>query len=280
MLNTLTRRRIGTGFLAAFLSVFAIAQLFPLMWVFIYSLQTSGDVFSKELIKWPSDPQWSNYARAWVDGRVFQYFINSVIVVSSSVVLTTVFSFFMAYAVTRMKWKGRKLIFSFVMLGMVIPIHTTLLPNFMWFRNFGLINTHLGVIIPYIAFNMAFSVLMLSGILSSLPYSMEESAFMDGAKLPVVLSRIIAPMAKTGLVTVGVMAFLNGWNEFIMANTYLASEAKRTLPFSIIRFEGQYRADYAVQFAVMVIVAMIPVVLYAFFSKWVMAGVTAGAVKE
>jgi raffinose/stachyose/melibiose transport system permease protein len=179
-----------------------------------------------------------------------------------------------------MKWKGRKMIYGFVMLGMVIPIHTTLLPNFMWFKNFGLINTHLGVIIPYIAFNLAFSVLMLSGILSSLPYSMEESAFIDGAKLPSILMHIIAPMAKTGIVTVSVMAFLNGWNEFIMANTFLASEAKRTLPFSIIRFEGQYSSDYAVQFAVMVIVAMIPVILYAFFSKWVMAGVTAGAVKE
>ena len=280
MPSTLSRRRIGSAVLFIVLLVIALAQLFPLVWIFLYSIQTSGDVFGKELIRWPADPQWQNYARAWVDGRIFRYFLNSVIVVFSSVALTTVFAFFLAYAVTRMKWTGRKLVYGFVMLGMVIPIHTTLLPNFMWFKNFSLIDSHLGVIIPYVAFNLAFSVLMLSGILASLPYSMEESAFMDGARLPVVLARIIAPMAKTGIVTVGVMAVLNGWNEFIMANTFLASEAKRTLPFSIIRFEGQYRSDYAVQFAVMVIVAMIPVLLYAFFSKWVMAGVTAGAVKE
>ena len=275
-----SRRRILPALTALFLLIIALAQLFPLIWVFLYSIQTSGDVFGKELIRWPADPQWNNYARAWVDGRILRYFLNSVIVVFSSVALTTLMAFFVAYSVTRMTWKGRTLTYGFVMLGMVIPIHTTLLPNFMWFKTFGLIDSHLGVIIPYIAFNMAFSVLMLSGILASLPYSMEESAFLDGARLPVILARIVAPMAKTGVVTVGVMAFLNGWNEFIMANTFLASESKRTLPFSIIRFEGQYASDYAVQFAVMVIVAMIPVLLYAFFSKWVMAGVTAGAVKE
>ena len=280
LLTTARKKRIGAVFTGILLLAIALAQLFPLVWIFLYSIQTSGDVFGKELIRWPSDPQWRNYARAWVDGRILRYFTNSVVVVFSSVAFTTVFAFLLAYATTRMRWKGRHLIYAFVMLGMVIPIHTTLLPNFMWFKNFHLINTRLGVIIPYVAFSMSFSVLVLSGLLASIPTSMEESAFMDGAKMPVVLARIIAPMAKTGLVTVGVMAFLNGWNEFIMANTYLASEDKRTLPFSIIRFEGQYRSDYAVQFAVMVIVAMIPVVLYFFFSRWVMAGVTAGAVKE
>ncbi len=275
-----TRRatvRVGMGFL---LGVVAVAQLFPLVWIFLYSIQTSGDLFGPELVKFPAEPQWENYARAWIDGRIPRYFANSVIVVLSSVVLTTVLAFMLAYAVTRMKFPGRRAVFGFVMLGMVIPVHTTLLPNFMWFKNFAMIDTYAGVIVPYVAFGMAFSVLMFSGLLASIPNSMEESAYMDGARLPRILVSIVAPIAKTGFVTVGIMAFLNGWNEFIMANTFLASESKRTLPFSIIRFEGQYRSDYAVQFAVMVIVAMIPVVLYFFFSRWVMAGVTAGAVKE
>jgi raffinose/stachyose/melibiose transport system permease protein len=108
---------------------------------------------------------------------------------------------------------------------------------------------------------------------------MEESAFIDGAGYHVILPEIIAPMAVTGFATVGVQTFLSHWNEFIMANTYLSSEAKRTLPFSIILFSGQYVSDYAVQFACMALVALPPLVLYFVFNKWILAGVTAGAVK-
>ena len=262
------------------LAALAVAQLFPLLWIFLYSIQTSGDLFGRELISLPTVPQWQNYARAWVDGRIPRYFANSVIVVFSSVILTTLFAFLVAYSVTRMRWRGRKMVRAFVLLGMVIPIHTTLLPNFMWFKTFSLIDTYAGVIIPYVAFNLAFTTLIFSGILASLPYSLEESAYMDGARLPTILVHIVGPVAKTGFATAAVMTFLTGWNEFIMANTFLASEAKRTLPFSIIRFEGQYRSDYAVQFAVMVVVAIIPIFLYFFFSRWVMTGVTAGSVKE
>ena len=103
---------------------------------------------------------------------------------------------------------------------------------------------------------------------------------MDGAGMPRILAAIIAPMAKAGFVTVSIMTFLNCWNEFIMANTYLASDEKRTLPFSIIRFHGQYSADYAIQFAVMMLVAIPAILIFFLFSKYVIAGVTAGAVKE
>ena len=275
-----TRRTVARVLTAVVLIGFAVAQLFPLLWLAIYSLQRSSDLFGPELLRWPSDPQWGNYVRAWVDGRIVRYFFNSLIVVGVAVVAVTVCAFLLSYSVARMRWRGRRLVYGFVMLGMVIPIHTTLLPNFLWFRRFGLIDTYAGLIIPYVAFNLSFSVLMFAGLLSSIPYSMEDSAFMDGARMTTTLARIIAPMVRTGFVTVGVMAFLSGWNEFIMANTFLASESKRTLPFSIIRFEGQYSSDYAVQFAVMVIVALIPILLYVLLSRWVVAGVTAGAVKE
>lgn len=275
------KKKLTSGQLSLFifLGIVALAQLFPLLWLFNYSLHKSGDLFGKEIMSMPSPPQWINYARAWTDGRILQYFSNSLIIVAVSITLIMAFSFMLAYACSRMKWKLRSFIYTVVLLGMVIPIHTTLLPNFIWFKQFGLINTRLGVIIPYIAFNMAFSVLMFTGFLQSIPYAMEESAYLEGARLRSILFRIIAPMTKSGFVTVGIMAFLNCWNEFIMANTFLASESKRTLPFAIIRFEGQYASDYAVQFACMTIVAIIPIVIYFVFSKRILAGVTAGAVK-
>ncbi len=262
------------------LTTLAFLQIFPLIWLANYSLTSSTKLFGPEILSLPSPARWDNYARAFVDGRIPRYFTNSVIIVTASVLSTCFLAFTISYACARMQWKRRRLVFNLVLVGMVIPIHTTLLPNFQWFRLFGLINTYIGVIIPYVAFNLSFSTLMFVGLMASIPKSMEESAYMDGAHMPRILASIIAPMAKSGFVTVGVMTFLNTWNEFIMANTYLVSEAKRTLPFSIIRFQGQYSADYAVQFAVMMLVALPAVLFFFVFSKYVIAGVTAGAVKE
>jgi raffinose/stachyose/melibiose transport system permease protein len=268
------------GALHVALVLFALMQLFPLVWVFVYSLQRSGDLFGSDLIRFPDDPQWNNYARAWVDGRILRSGVNSLIVVTASTAASTVLSFCMGYAIARMRWRLKGLALGAITMGMVVPIHATLLPNFIWFGTFGLIDTRLGLIIPYVAFTLSFNTLVYAGHLRNLPPSLEEAALLDGASWPRILWTIIAPMATPATVTVAVMTFLTNWNEFIMANTYLASDDLRTLPFSIIRFEGQYSSDYAVQFACMVIVALPALALYLFFSKHVMAGATAGAVKE
>jgi len=185
----------------------------------------------------------------------------------------------LAYSITRMKWKLRPVAVATVTMGMVVPIHTTLLPNFLWFNYFGLIDTHLALIIPYIAFTLSFNTLVFMGQLRTLPRSMEESAFIDGASWPRIFWSVVAPMTGPAIVTVCLMTFLNNWNEFIMAYTYLATDELRTLPFSIIKFQGAYRSDYAIQFACMTLVAAVPLVLYFFFSKQILAGVTAGALK-
>jgi len=247
--------------------------------VFNYSIQKTGDLFGPDFFKLPTNPQWGNYVRAFVDGKIIQSGLNSLIIVVSSVAITSVLAFCIAYACTRMSWKWRGKVLAFVTLGMVIPIHVTLLPNFIWFGMFGLIDSHLGLIIPYVAFQLSFSTLVIAAQLKTIPLAMEESAFMDGAPYYIILPRIIAPMAAPAIVTAMISSFLANWNEFIMANTYLASDIKRTLPFAIIRFQGQYASDYAVQFACMVLVALPALLIYFLFSKWIMAGVSAGAVK-
>jgi raffinose/stachyose/melibiose transport system permease protein len=269
-----TRALLYLGLLA-----FAVMQLFPLLWVASYSLQKSGDLFGSELIKFPIHPQWHNYVRAFVDGKVFRYFLNSLFVVTVSTLVSTFMSFCLAYAITRMEWRLKSVALAAVTMGMVVPIHTTLLPNFIWFGYFKLIDTHAGLIIPYVAFTLSFNTLIYIGQFKTLPRSMEEAALMDGASWPRILVSIVAPMAMPATMTVGVMTFLNNWNEFIMANTYLATDDLRTLPFSIIRFQGQYSSDYAVQFACMVLVALPALLLYFIFSRRIMEGATAGALK-
>jgi len=269
----------GKSMLYLFLIVLALLQVFPLLWVFDYSILKSGDLFGPELLKIPTHPQWGNYQRAWVNGKILRYFVNSAIVVVASVLASTVISFCSAYAVARMKGKLVPLALVAVTLGMVVPIHTTLLPNFIWFSYFKLIDTHLGLIIPYVAFTLSFNTLVYVGQLRTLPRSMEESAFIDGCSWPRILWSIVAPMSVPATITVFVMTFLNNWNEFIMAYTYLATDNLRTLPFSIIKFQGEYSSDYAIQFACMFLVAVVPLVLYFIFSRRIMAGATAGALK-
>lgn len=265
--------------LYAALVAFGLMQLFPLVWVGSYSLQRSGDLFGDELLSLPTDPQWQNYVRAFRDGRILRYGLNSLIVVSISTAVTTVLSFCLGYAITRMQWRLKAVGMAAVTMGMVIPIHTTLLPNFIWFAKLQLIDTHVGVIIPYVAFTLSFSTLVYIGHFKTLPRSIEEAALIDGASWPRILWSVVAPMSLPATMTVAVMTFLNNWNEYIMANTYLATDDLRTLPFSIVRFQGQYSSDYAVQFACMVLVALPALLLYFVFSRRIMEGATAGAIK-
>jgi raffinose/stachyose/melibiose transport system permease protein len=278
--HQLTARQVRMAALHIALVLFALMQLFPLAWVFVYSLQRSGDLFGNDLLSFPSDPQWGNYARAWVDGQIVRYGLNSLIVVTAATAASTLLSFCMGYALTRMRFRLKRLVQGAITMGLVVPIHSTLLPNFIWYGHFGLIDTRLGLIIPYVAFTLSINTLIYAGHFRNLPTALEEAALLDGATWPRILWSVVAPVARPATVTVAVITFLTCWNEFIMANTYLASDDLRTLPFSIIRFQGQYSSDYAVQFACMVIVAVPALVLYLVFSKHIMAGATTGAVKE
>ncbi|MGY0194116.1 carbohydrate ABC transporter permease [Leptothrix sp. BB-4] len=273
------QRQVLKVALYTLLVLVAVMQLFPLIWVASYSLQKSGDLFGGELLRLPLDPQWDNYVRAFRDGKVLQYSLNSLFVVSVSTVLSTVLSFCLGYALTRLQWRLKSLALGAITMGMVVPIHTTLLPNFIWFGYFGLVDTHFALIITYVAFTLSFNTLVFMGHFANLPRSIEEAALMDGASWPRLLWSVVAPMSVPATVTVAVMTFLTNWNEFIMANTYLSTDDKRTLPFSIIRFQGQYASDYAVQFACMVLVALPALALYFAFSSRIMEGATAGAVK-
>ena len=123
-------------FLYGLMIVFSIGQLFPLFWLVDFSLCKSGDLFGANILKWPNPPQWHNYVTAWVDGHISRFLFNSLVVNISAGFFTVLFSLMMGYAFTRMEWKLSKKTLAFVLLGMMIPIHATLLPNFQTFRFF------------------------------------------------------------------------------------------------------------------------------------------------
>jgi raffinose/stachyose/melibiose transport system permease protein len=272
-------RKSSKNILTIVLAFFAIGDLFPLIWLFDFSLAKNSDLFGGSILILPHPIQWANYATAWVNGDIFRYLINSIVVNFVTIFLTTFFAVTMAYAFTRMKWKFGKALFAFVMIGIMIPIHATLLPNYIIFNRLKLTDTYFGLIIPYVAFALPQATFIMTGFMHSVPLSVEESAILDGCDIRQLMFRIIFPIVRPAMVTVVIMTFISTWNEFIMAMTYISDATMRTLPFSVYNFAGQYSSDYAVQFAVMVLVALPCLIIYAFLSDKITAGITDGALK-
>ncbi len=265
--------------LYSFMSFVALLQIFPLIWLVNFSFLRSGEFFGDSFLKWPDEFQWINYINAFTQGNVPRYLMNSLFVTLVSVALAAIISVLMAYAFTRMKWKLNKVVMNIILLGMIIPIHATLLPNFILFNHFNLLDSPLSLILPYTAFSLPISMFIMSGFMETLPKELEESAVMDGAGLFSIIFRVIFPLTTPAIATISVLNFINWWNEFIMANTFLVSEEKKTLPFSIMKFAGEYSSNYGAQFAVMTIIVIPSIIIYVLFSKYITKGITAGAVK-
>ncbi|MFD2879555.1 carbohydrate ABC transporter permease [Paenibacillus rhizoplanae] len=154
-----------------FFLIVALVQLFPLIWLIDFSFLSSNEFYSSSVLKWPSDPQWQNYINAWVDGKFLRYFINSVLVTSVTILLTVILSLTLGYAFTRMQWKLRPIFFTIILLGIMIPIHATLLPNFAIFKALGLTDSYLGLILPYTAVSVPLGTFILTGFMRSIPKS-------------------------------------------------------------------------------------------------------------
>lgn len=269
----------GNVVLWAFLIAMAVIQIFPMVWLVNFSLASSNEMFTTGLLVKPEVIRWDNYVAAFVDGHFLQYFKNSLLINVLAVILVLVLSVMLAYACTRMRWKLSGLVRGLIMLGIMIPIHATLLPNFIIYDRLHLTDTIWALLIPYVAFSLPQGMFLTCGFMDSIPREVEEAALIDGANLYQILFGIITPMLKPSLVTVAIMTFLNNWNEFMMASTYLSSPTWKTLPFSVLEFTGMYSSNYAVQFAVMALTAMPMVIIYVILNKQITKGVAAGAVK-
>ncbi|GGG54154.1 carbohydrate ABC transporter permease [Paenibacillus radicis (ex Gao et al. 2016)] len=276
---TTTSKFIVKVVLYAGLALVALAQIFPLIWMFNFSLLKSGDFFGSYILKWPEPFQWKNYSDAFNFGHVPAYLLNSIIVTVVVIAVTVVVSLMLSYVIARIDWKWNKYLAGLVMICMIVPIYATLLPNFFIFTNTKLIDTYLALILPNIAFMIPISVFIFMGFMQTTPRAIEEAAVIDGLNLLGVVFRIIFPISKPVIASVTVLTFMSTWNEFIMAVTYIRSDSFKTLPFSLIQFTGQYASNYGAQFAVMTIIALPSVLLYMLFTEQITNSLTAGAVK-
>lgn len=275
------RKPISPGRILMWVLLIAVAvvQLFPLVWLVDFSLAKNVEIYTDKLLIIPETLQWTNYERAFVDGHFLHHLKNSVVINTLAVAGVLVISIMASYACTRMRWKLSGVVRTILLLGLMIPIHATLLPNYVIYDRLRLTDTIWALLIPYVAFSLPQGFFLTSGFMASLPREIEEAAIIDGCGIFRMIAQIITPLMKTSLVTVTIMTYLNNWNEFMMAMTYLNTDKWKTLPFSIIEFSGPYSSNVGVQFAVMALTALPAVLIYIILNKHITKGVAMGAVK-
>ena len=272
-------RKISKVILWIVLVAVAVIQLFPLIWLVDFSLGSSNEMFTNGLLIIPEKIRWDNYVKAFVDGNFLHYLKNSVLINTLAVILVVIISIMAAFACQRMKWKLSGLVSTLLVVGMMIPIHATLLPNNKIYNMLHLTDTIWALLIPYVAFSLPQGMFLMTGFIQSAPKELEEAAVMDGCGIYRIVFQIITPILKPSIATVAIMTFLNNWNEFMMASTYLSTPKWKTLPFSVLEFTGEYSSNYAVQFAVMALTAAPAVIVYVILNKHITKGVAMGAVK-
>lgn len=260
------------------LAVFSVIQIFPLVWLVNFSLKSDSELYTSSSLALPETPMFSNYVDAWIKGNVAKYFFNSVFVTVASVGITVLLSCMMAYAISRMKWKGSNGVLTFFMLGMMIPIHATLIPLFLLMQKAGLLSSHWCIILPYIAAGLPLAVFIISNFLRSVPRELEEAAVMDGCGIFRTFASIVMPTLKSAISTVAIFTFMSNWNEFIMASTYLQKSEMYTLPIGLTAFKGAYSASLGPMCAAIVITCIPLIIFYCLCSEQVEKSFAAGAV--
>ena len=272
--------KIQTGAIAFYtiLIAFSITCLYPLIWLILNSFKTNSELFNNP---WgiTTNPVFENYTTAWVAGKIGISFLNSAFVAVSSMLITIIIASMAAFAITRLKWKLSGVVLGFFLLGVMIPIHSTLIPLFMIFNKIKLTNSYMALILPYVAFALPASIFILTGFMSTIPRDIEEAVIIDGGSMARIFWRIIFPLSKSPIATISIFNFASMWNELMFALIFMSDPNKMTLPVSLTRFKGQYSTNWTVQLSAIVIMVIPSITIYLFLSDRIIESMTIGAVK-
>ncbi len=271
--------KVKKVFTYVFLIFWTVVNLFPIYWMFTFSLKNNDEIFGDNVAGLPKHWLWSNYSDAMKVGNMGLYFVNSIIVAAAAIVLTLIAALMATYAMTRLVWKGRMMMNKFFMLGLTIPIHASIVPIYVTLSRLHLLNTYIALIIPYSAFSLSMGILICTGFMNDIPYDLDESACIDGCGTWGVFFRIIVPLMRPAVSTIGIYTFLQCWNELMFANIFISDSKLKTLPVGIQALSGQYTTNWGPIGAALVLATFPTLILYIFLSRKIQEGFIAGAVK-
>ncbi len=227
----------------------------------------------------PLPPTLENITSAWFEGNFGVYFKNSVIISCIDSVLMVVIVVLAGYAFSFLKFKGSNAILNYFLLGIIVPPTAIIIPLFVIVRNLGLYNSHWGVIVSDIALAMPMFIFIIRGFMITIPQEVRESGKLDGANELTILSRLIFPMVKPAVITIMLLEFIWSWNDLLLRMVFLTKDAMRTMTVGLLFFQGNMTRNVHGITAGTVIMMIIPTILFMFFRRQFMTGMTAGAVK-
>ena len=269
----------GRGLMYVLLLVAAIIFAAPMLFTVVSSLKTKVEIFS-EPFSLPDVIQWGNYVEAWTGANMSVYFLNSIIQAGATVIVLAITSSMAAYVLSRFDFKCNKFLMLFFTLGMMVPMHTVLVPVSYMISALGLKNNIPALIMIYTAFNLPFSIIVVTSFMKGVNKSLEEAALLDGASYFQIYKNVMLPMTVPAISTISIFNFLNAWNNILFPLLFINDKELKPIALGLLNFNGERGSDYGPLMAAIVITVAVPLILYLLFQEKVEGGLSAGAVKE
>lgn len=263
--------------LYAFLTLYCVASLFPMIWVLLSSFKSNAEIFSA-ILALPKNWSLDNFFKAWNGAAIGSGMTNTIIVTVPTLIIVLLFGSMAAYVLARVM--PNRWLYNYFVIGITIPVQVILIPTFVLVRSIGLVNNLFTMVLLYSATSLPLAVFIMTGFMRSIPKELDEAAAIDGASYTTTFFKIILPMSRPALAVVGTLTFLYCFNEYLLALVMIASQPLKLLPQSIAALKGQYSVDYGLQMSGIVLAVIPVIIVYVLFQEQFIKGATAGAVKE
>lgn len=260
-------------------SLLIVNGLFPALWILFTSLKGEQELVRKPITWWPDLPTLDNYIRAFSDQPLLLFLFNSFMVALLSTIATLFVSVLAAYALARLKLRFRDLILSAIIAVSTFPLVTLLVPLFEIMRAVNLLNTWAALVIPYVVLSLPVCTLILVSFFESIPRDLENAAMVDGCTRIGALFKVVVPLSAPGVFTAGILAFVNSYDEFLLALSFNSNPALRTLPVGITLYQGEFAFPWPVISAALVVGIVPLAALIVVFQERVVSGLTSGGLK-
>jgi raffinose/stachyose/melibiose transport system permease protein len=260
------------------LIIAALVVLYPLTWLLFTALKTQQEL-TFNAVGFPKSFQFVNFYLAWTRSRMGSFMINSIVVAFFTLIFTLVTCVPLAFVLSRFEFRFKRALYFLIIFGMMIPIHSAIIPLYVMARNFNMMNSRFALGLIYGAFRIPFSVFILEGFMSTIPKELEECAHIDGCSVLRIFWNIAVPLSRDSIATVSILAVLNARNELMVAMLLLSKQAAKTLPIGLLGFINEFGSEYT-QLCAGILIAIIPnVIFYIFAQERIQKGMTAGAIK-
>lgn len=275
------RRREQVVGIAVFavLAVGAFIWLVPFLFTVATAIRQQGDILSKGIFAWPESIYWRNFVDAWEMGKFNIVYRNSLLITFVKVPLGLLIAALAAFPLSKMRFPLSNTLFLFFLMGMTIPIHVLLLPIVLLLRDIGLLGSLWSLLLPYIAMGLPFQIFVLRGFFNTIPDELLEAATMDGASSLRLFATFMLPLAKPALATLFIIDSLSTWNEFLMALVFTRGVKNYTVPLAMMFFQGEFVSRYGTLTAGVLLGIMPILIVYVIFQRFIVGGLTAGALK-